>query len=98
MPPALRAQGQRVHPVLPLPRHGGGGVTAADPVLQALIAQPLAPALTVNFDGVGNGFSRPAGTFTVAGAPRDPNGSAGPNHYGQILHAYFAASDKSDRA
>src|SRR5438132_5053095 len=48
MPPALRAQGQRVHPVLPLPRHGGGGVTAADPVLQSLIAQPLAPALTLD--------------------------------------------------
>src|SRR6266480_3325361 len=48
MPPALRAQGQRVHPVLPLPRHGGGGVTAADPVLQSLVAQPLAPALTLN--------------------------------------------------
>src|SRR5437868_7172906 len=58
MPPALRAQGHRVHPVLPLPRHGGGGVTAPDPVLQSLIAQPLAPALTLNFDGVGNGLDR----------------------------------------
>src|SRR2546429_6094475 len=98
MPPALRAQGQRVHPVLPLPRHGGGGVTAADPVLQSLIAQPLAPALTLNFDGVGNGFSGPAGTFTVAGAPPDTNGSVGPNHYVQIVNADFAVFDKSGAA
>src|SRR5438105_6726735 len=98
MPPALRAQGQRVHPVLPLPRHGGGGVTAADPVLQSLIAQPLAPALTLNFDGVGNGFSGPAGTFTVAGAPPDTNGSVGPNHYVQIVNTDFAVFDKSGAA
>src|SRR5881275_149475 len=98
MPPALRAQGQRVHPLLPLPRHGGGGVTAADPVLQSLIAQPLAPALTLNFDGVGNGFSGPAGTFTVAGAPPDTNGSVGPNHYVQIVNADFAVFDKSGAA
>src|SRR5256884_97989 len=98
MPPALRAPGQRVHPVLPLPRHGGGGVTAADPVLQSFIAQPLAPALTLNFDGVGNGFSGPAGTFTVAGAPPDTNGSVGPNHYVQIVNADFAVFDKSGAA
>ena len=98
MPPAPRAQGQRVHPVLPLPRHGGGGVTAADPVLQSLIAQPLAPALTLNFDGVGNGFSGPAGTFTVAGAPPDTNGSVGPNHYVQIVNTDFAVFDKSGAA
>src|SRR5947207_2719656 len=92
MPPALRAQGQRVHPVLPLPRHGGGGVTAADPVLQSLIAQPLAPALTLNFDGVGNGFSGPAGTFTVAGAPPDTNGSVGPDHYYATFNFFTSAS------
>src|SRR5438874_2789466 len=98
MPPALRAQGQRVHPVLPLPRHGGGGVTAADPVLQSFIAQPLAPALTLNFDGVGDGFSGPAGTFTVAGAPPDTNGSVGPNHYVQTVNTDFAVFDKSGAA
>ncbi len=98
MPRALRAQGQRVHPVLPLPRHGGGGVIAADPVLQSLVAQPLAPALTLNFDGVGNGFSGPAGTFTVAGAPPDTNGSVGPNHYVQIVNTDFAVFNKSGAA
>ncbi|TLY66965.1 MAG: hypothetical protein E6K47_12410, partial [Gammaproteobacteria bacterium] len=98
MPPALRAQGQRVHPVLPLPRHGGGGVTAADPVLQSFIAQALAPALTLNFDGVGDGFSGPAGTFTVAGAPPDTNGSVGPNHYVQTVNTDFAVFDKSGAA
>src|SRR5437868_15385071 len=98
MPPALRAQGHRVHPVLPLPRHGGGGVTAPDPVLQSLIAQPLAPALTLNFDGVGNGFSGPGGTFTVAATPPDTNGSVGPNHYVQIVNTDFAVFDKSSTA
>src|SRR5204863_243060 len=98
MPPASRARGQRVYPVLPLPRNGGEAVTAADPVLQSLIAQPLAPALTLNFDGVGNGFSGPAGTFTVAGAPPDTNGSVGPNHYVQIVNTDFAVFDKSGAA
>src|SRR5207302_10937194 len=47
---------------------------------------------------VGNGFSGPAGTFTVAGAPPDTNGSVGPNHYVQIVNADFAVFDKSGAA
>src|SRR5256886_13690066 len=72
--------------------------TLSRSVLQSLIAQPLAPALTLNFDGVGNGFSGPAGTFTVAGAPPDTNGSVGPNHYVQIVNTDFAVFDKSGAA
>src|SRR5207253_9975972 len=52
----------------------------------------------LNFDGVGNGFSGPAGTFTVAGAPPDTNGSVGPNHYVQIVNTDFAVFDKSGAA
>jgi len=66
--------------------------------LQSLVAQPLAPALTLNFDGIGNGFSGPAGTFTVAGAPPDTNGSVGPNHYVQIVNTDFAVFNKSGAA
>src|SRR6516164_6734402 len=49
MPPAPRAQGKRVHPVLPLPRQGRtllrqGQTGVADPVVQRSAPQlPLAP-------------------------------------------------------
>ena len=95
MPPAARAQGHRVHAVLPLPRHGGGGVGAADLVLQSSMVQPLAPAIALNFDGIGNGFSGPSGTFSVAAAPPDTNGSVGPNHYVQIVNTDFVLFNKS---
>ena len=39
------------------------------------------PATATNFDGVGNGFTGPAGPFTVTSAPPDTNGAVGPNHY-----------------
>jgi hypothetical protein len=102
MPPAPRAQGKRVHPVLPLPhralplpRQGQKGGT--DPVLQS-VPVPLAPTTILNFDGVGNGFTGPAGTFTVNAAPPDPNGSVGPNHYVQVVNTDFAVFDKSGTA
>src|ERR1700730_15753724 len=55
MPPPLRAEGERRLPVRRTPRHGGRRVRGAGPVFRSLIAQPLAPVLTLNFDGVGNG-------------------------------------------
>jgi uncharacterized repeat protein (TIGR01451 family) len=96
MPPAPRAQGKRVYPVLPLPRQGRKGV--ADPVVQSVQLLPLAPTTLLNFDGVGNGFTGPLGTFTVTGAPSDANGRVGPNHYVQTVNTDFAIFNKSGTA
>ena len=60
--------------------------SAPDPVVQSSPGTAAAPALGLGFDGVGQGFSGPPGTFTVDSAPPDPNGAVGPNHYVQIVN------------
>jgi hypothetical protein len=49
----------------------------------------------MNFNGVGSGFSGPAGSFTVQSAPPDPAGDVGPNHYVQMVNSAFAVFNKS---
>jgi hypothetical protein len=69
---------------------------AADPVLQPrLAASPQAPSTIVDFEGVGQGFTGPAGTWTVNVAPPDPNGAVGPAHYMQIVNDAIAVFDKT---
>src|SRR3989442_1097557 len=53
------------------------------------------PATALNFDGVGNGFSGPQGTFTVNSAPPDTNLAVGPNHVVEIVNTDFAIFNKS---
>jgi uncharacterized membrane protein len=77
----------------PAPLAGG-----ADPVIQSTPATAAAPALNLGFDGVGNGFTGPAGTFTVNSAPPDTNGAVGPNHFVQIVNSSFAVFNKSGTA
>ena len=96
IPPAPRQAGQRVHPVRPIPRRINGG--AVDPVVQQSVPTILAPAPILNFDGVGNGFSGPSGTFTVQSAPPDTEGDVGLNHYVQIVNTDFAVFNKSGTA
>jgi len=62
---------------------GSGALTAA------------APALLTSFEGIGNGFSGPNGTFTVNSAPPDTNGAVGPNHYVETVNSSFAIFNKS---
>jgi hypothetical protein len=70
-----------------------------DPVLQAPMGAALAPlaapATIANFDGVGQGFTGPAGTFVVNSAPPDTNGAAGPNHFVEIVNTDFAVFSKA---
>jgi hypothetical protein len=47
---------------------------------------------------VGNGFSGPSGTFSVASAPPDTNGAVGPNHFVQMVNTDFAVFNKSGTA
>ncbi len=96
MIPAPRSSGHRVtHP------HGVGsraprnGTRTATP---SSLSGTLAPSTTLNFDGVGQGFSGPSGTFTVNAAPPDTDGSVGPNHYFQIVNTDFAIFNKAGTA
>jgi len=77
---------------LPRPRPGRRQMDLA---LQAEPALALAPAPLLNFDGVGNGFTGPAGTFFVNSAPPDPNGDVGPDHFVEVVNTDFAIFNKA---
>jgi hypothetical protein len=66
-----------------------------DPVVQVGKGAAQAPTLGAGFDGVGQGFSGPNGTFSVNSAPPDTNGAVGPNHFVQIVNQSFAIFNKS---
>jgi hypothetical protein len=63
--------------------------------VQTSVPPLLMPAASVTFDGVGQGFTGPAGTFSVASAPPDTNGDIGLNHYLQIVNTDFAIFNKT---
>ncbi len=52
------------------------------------------PSASNNFDGVGNGFTGPQGTFTVNAAPPDTNGAVGLQDFVQIVNTDFAVFNK----
>jgi hypothetical protein len=62
--------------------------------VQTSIGPLAAPAASNNFDGVGNGFTGPNGTFTVNSAPPDTNGAVGPQDYVQTVNTDFAVFNK----
>src|SRR5206468_8443730 len=78
------------HP-LPLPQAAPSG----DPVVQSVEGAAAAPALGVSFEGLGQGFSGPAGNFFVNSAPPDTDGAVGPTRYVQIVNESFAVFDKT---
>lgn len=77
----------------------GRNLSRLDPVRQStrpfVVAMPTA---TTSFDGVGGGFSGPAGGFSVDSMPPDTQGDVGPNHYVHIVNAGFAVFNKSGTA
>jgi Bacterial Ig domain/Malectin domain len=92
-------QGLRILPIRhprSLPSPGTPTVFKEDLVLQSgFLPQAKAPTPGVNFEGVGQGFMGPGGTWTVNVAPPDPNGAVGPSRYMQIVNAAIAIFDKS---
>src|SRR4051812_17219512 len=97
LPPAPRSSVLIEHEVKRIPRNFNTA-KANDPVLQLAAPSPLVPATSLNFDGVGQGFTGPAGAFTVNSAPPDTNGDVGPNHYVQIVNSDYAVFNKSGAA
>src|SRR5258708_3011839 len=57
------------HEVKPIPRRfNRDAARSADPVRQSAAVSLLAPSLNTSFDGVGNGFVGPQGTYSVNAA------------------------------
>ena len=55
---------------------------------------PAAPTLGTGVDGVGNGFTGPAGTMAVNSAPPDTTGAVGATQYVQWVNTAFAVLDR----
>jgi hypothetical protein len=76
---------------LPVPAQS----SVPDPVVQVTPGLDSPPPVGVGFEGVGQGFSGPSGSFFVTSAPPDPNGAVGPNHFVEIVNQSFAVFNKS---
>jgi len=74
------------HPLPPKAYHS----PVPDPALQINPGNQFAPAMSNNFDGVGQG----AYGFTVTYAPPDTNGAVGATQYVQWVNASYAVFDK----
>jgi hypothetical protein len=77
-----------------LPLHGSSP-SAPDPALQSSPGSAAAPSAGINFEGIGQGFTGPSGTFSVNSAPPDPNGAVGPNNFVEVVNESFAIFNKS---
>jgi hypothetical protein len=82
------------HPLHPLPWIDGPG-SPSDGAEQNQVAAPAAPTLGLGFDGIGQGFTGPQGTFTVNSAPPDTNGAIGTTQYVQTVNTALAVFDKA---
>lgn len=91
------SKNSHAYPAHPLPYLSGPG-NQTDGAVQSAGSGSFAPALGAGFEGVGQGFSGPQGTFTVNSAPPDTNGAVGATQYVQIVNSAFAVFDKSTKA
>ena len=89
---------QREIPIGRIPRKFAPDAQASDPVGQTTATRLLAPTPGLNFDGIGLGFTGPAGSFTVNSAPPDTNGAVGETQYVQIVNTALAVFNKTTGA
>lgn len=70
-----------------------------DPVVQQTsrpaVSPAAAPALSANFDGVGQGFKGPQGTFTDPADPSDPNAAVGASQVVETVNDDLAVFSKT---
>ncbi len=98
MPKADEFSKSRIsHPARPLPWLDGPG-SPDDAVVQWNVATQAATTAGLGFDGVGQGFTGPQGTFTVNAAPPDTNGAVGTTQYVQTVNTALAVFDKATGA
>jgi Bacterial pre-peptidase C-terminal domain len=97
LPPGIRIYGiLEAEPVRRIPS-SRNPTFGPDPLLAPIGDAPirLAPATLKNFDGIGQGFTGPAGTFTVNSAPPDTNAAVGPNHIVETVNTDLAVFNKA---
>jgi hypothetical protein len=75
-----------------MPNRGKGHRT--DPVVQRRPGAGVA-VTGANFDGLGQGFTGPAGPFTGTAVPPDPNAAVGANQIVELVNTGFVVFDKS---
>ncbi|MCW2916947.1 MAG: hypothetical protein JWN52_5015 [Actinomycetia bacterium] len=66
-----------------------------DPVRQRASGASPAVATSSNFDGVGQGFTGPQGTYSVTGVPPDPNATVGSTQIVEIVNTAYAVFSKT---
>ncbi|MEV4257656.1 hypothetical protein AB0J52_31240 [Spirillospora sp. NPDC049652] len=66
-----------------------------DPVRQRSGGTTRTAATASNFDGVGQGFTGPQGTYSVTGVPPDPNASVGSTQVVEVVNTAYAVFNKS---
>jgi hypothetical protein len=82
--------------VEPLPNTRAPDNNPPDSAVQRSAPGGAAPTMmNGGFDGIGQGFSGPAGTFAVNAAPPDTDMAVGPSHIVQIVNSAIAIFDKS---
>jgi hypothetical protein len=69
--------------------------SGTDTVRQTKAPSAHAPTLSQNFEGLGQGFSGPQGTFTIGGTPPDPNSAVGTTQVVEIVNTGFAVFSKT---
>jgi hypothetical protein len=84
---------KRAHQEHPIPH--ATSPSGLDPVVQTAGPTRAAPTAGTSFQGLGNGFSGPAGTLSVNAIPPDDNGAVGPNHYVQVVNESLAVFSKT---
>jgi hypothetical protein len=90
-PPADQKKEKEPKKGMPVP----GQSAVPDPVVQRTPGLDAPPPVGVGFEGIGQGFSGPNGSFLVSSAPPDPNAAVGPNHIVEIVNQSFAVFNKS---
>ncbi|HZX90654.1 MAG TPA: hypothetical protein VFE67_08430 [Rudaea sp.] len=86
----------RAEHMIPLPVTPPGQIDGA---VQSTVARGRsAPSVPTGVDGVGNGFTGPAGSFSVQWAPPDTVGAVGATQYVQIVNSGLAVFDKATQA
>ena len=92
IPPATQDTRQHEGPAH---RHSGRQLPSTGTTAASAVVATATPSLNSSFEGVGQGFIGPQGTFTVNSAPPDSNGAVGPNHFVEIVNSGFAVFNKS---
>jgi len=80
------------------PTPGSPSTGYTDPVQQTGIGPAISTSSGLGFEGVGDGFTGPSGTYSVAVTPPDTNGAVGKTQYVQWVNTDFAVFDKATGA